>query len=202
MKRRDFLKAAVTPAVVAATEWCAAAEALRAGPFEITAVLYDDRYADCRAFAKALERHGATSFATVGGDAASVWYGGLRASLMRSGGRVAGMTTDSDWMVSRACGRERGLGMAYEGSHDCRKSDRLIHRLYGNGTEWEVYMSLLHAGIPWAESVANGLVRSSGPGGARREGAVAIAKADAVLTRVSTGHPGYLTSWLLDPSAF
>jgi hypothetical protein len=193
MKRRDFLKEAVAvPAVIAASEWYAAAEALCARPVEITAVLYDERYADCRAFAKALESQGATSFAT-SGDAAGLWYGALRASRARSGGSIAGMATDSDWVVSRACGREQGLRVAYEGSHDWRVPDRLLHRLRGNGREREVYLELLNADTPWSEAVASGLLRSW-------HGHPVRIGSSHVETRVFTSHPGYLTSWLLDPS--
>jgi hypothetical protein len=199
MKRREFLKkAAAVPAVVAASKWYTAAETLSRKPWEITAVVYDERYADCRDFAKALERQGAMPFATLG-DAASLWYGALRASLARSGGSVAGMATDSDWVVSRSCGREQGLEVAYEGSHDWRLSDRLIHRLGGDGLEWQVYFALLDAKIPWARSIASGLVRCSHRDAVRIGSGVAIGKANGVVTRASTGHPGYLSSWLLVP---
>jgi hypothetical protein len=200
MKRRTFLKEAViVPALVAASEWYASAEAIVARPARITAVLYDERYVDCRVFAKALEREGAMSFATRG-DAATVWYGALRQSRARTRGSVAGMVTHSDWVVSRACGREQGLRVAYEGSHDWRVSDRLIHRLHGDGLEREVYCALLQAETSWSEAVASGLVRSLRRNGVRLAGWVAIG--DAVRTGPSTGRPGYLTSWRLDPSAF
>jgi hypothetical protein len=200
MKRRDFLKKAVTvPAMVAATEWYAAAEALSPRPRRITAVLYDERYADCRSFAEALEKQGAISFATFG-DAASVWYDPLRACLAQAEGSVAGMATDSDWVVSRLCGRELGLKEVYEGSHDSRASDRLIHRLHGSGAEREVYAALLHPGVPWAESIATGLIRSVGRRGGTIGSTAPITKTDAVRTGRFTDHPGYLVSWLLDPS--
>jgi len=196
MKRRTFLKEVViVPAVVAASEWYASAEAIVARPVNITAVLYDERYADCRAFANVLERQGATSFPTRG-DAARVWYGALRQSRTRTCGSVAGMVTYSDWAVSRACGREQGLRVAYEGSHDWRVSERLIHRLHGDGLERQVYCALLQAETSWPEAVAGGLVRplrgdAVGP-------ASSVAIADAVQIGPSTGHPGYLTSWRLD----
>lgn len=194
MNRRDFLKgAAIVPATVAASHWSAMAETLGAKPSRITAVVYDKRYSDCRMFAETLARQGAISFPT-GGDAASLWYGAVRAHVQRYGGSVAGMTTDADLIVSRACGRELNLRAAYEGSHDCRASGRLKHRLRGSGVEREVYAALLRADAPWAESIANALDRPP-----LTERIVnALAGVPTVTTHhQSAGHPGYLTSWLL-----
>lgn len=196
MNRRDFLKgAAIVPATVAASHWSTMAEALGAKPSRATAVVYDERYSDCRMFAETLARQGAVSFPT-GGDAASVWYGALCAHLERFGGSVAGMTTDADLLVSRACGKELDLRMAYEGSHDCRASGRLKHRLRGSGVEREVYAALLRADAPWAESIASALDHPP----LADQIVNAIAGAPTVTTPQSAGHPGYLTSWLLTPS--
>jgi hypothetical protein len=200
MKRREFLWGAVAvPAVVAASKWYAAAKVLGAKPWQVKAVLYDARYADCRAFAKILQSEGAMLFETHG-DVAGVWYGALRTARARCGGSVAGIGTDSDWVVSRECGREQGLRVAYEGSHDCRTSDRLIHTLRG-GRQGEVYAALLEADRPWAESLAQGLARSSRREEARIRSEVEVRKADATVRSRSAGHPGYLTSWLLSPTA-
>lgn len=193
MKRREFLKgAAIAPAAVAASQWAHARELLGNPNSRITAVVYDERYADCRIFAERLARQGAALFAT-GGDAVRVWYGPLRAHLAQGGGSVAGMTTDSDWGASRACGRELGLRTAYEGSHDCRVSHRMIHRLRGSGEEREVYAALLRDERPWSEAVAEAL---SHPRLTERM-LSAVAGGGDVTTAKSAGHPGYLTSWLL-----
>ena len=196
MRRREFLKGvAIIPAGVTAAYWSAADETRdhREKSARISAVLFDERYADCRAFADVLAQHGAVAFPTPG-DAVSVWYTALRRHLLRHGGSVAGMTTDSDLVSSRECGRELKLEIVYEGSHDGRASDRLVHRLHGNGVEREVYAALLRAEKPWAESVASGLSRSSLIG--RLVGSVAAVA--TVSTLESTGHPGYITSWLLE----
>jgi hypothetical protein len=196
MKRRDFLKgAAMVPAGVAAVQWSAAAEALGARGSRISAVVFDERYADCRIFAESLARQGTVLFPT-GGDAARLWYGALRAHLGRYGGGVAGMATDSDLGVSRECGRELAMRIAYEGSHDGRTSNCLKHRLRGDDEANAVYTALLRADGPWAESIAMALARP--PLGERIINA--IAGSPTVTTSPSTGHPGYLTSWLLSDS--
>ncbi|HTR46396.1 MAG TPA: hypothetical protein VMM16_03295 [Verrucomicrobiae bacterium] len=193
MKRRDFLKsAAIVPATVAATQWSAMAESLGAQVPRIGAAVYDERYADCRAFAEALARQGAALFAA-GGDAVALWYGPLREHLARYGGSVAGMTTESDLSVSRLCAREFGLRMAYEGSHDCRTSGRMKHHLRGKGEEREVYAALLRADRPWDQAIAEALCR---PPLSERI-VTAFARVPAVTTPSSSGHPVYLTSWLV-----
>jgi hypothetical protein len=194
MRRRDFLKGvAVVPASVAAARWprVSGTQTLR-----ISAVVYDERYADCRMFADLLERQGATPFPT-SGDAVSVWYGALRNHMVLYGGSLAGITTDSDLTASRECARELGLRLVYEGSHDCRALGRLIHRLRGKGVEEEVYAELLRDDKPWPKAIADTL--------GRKELAVQVIQALAgtplVATHQSAGHPGYLTSWLLTGQA-
>ena len=193
MNRRQFIKgAAIAPAAVAASHWSAAAEALGAKPSRITAVVYDVRYADCRIFAEALARQGAVAFST-DGDAANLWYGALRAHLARYDGGVAGMTTDCDLAVSRGCGRELSMQIAYEGSHDGRAAGCLKHRLRGSGEEREVYAALLRAEAPWADSIASALAR---PPLAERI-IHAVAGVPTITTAQSAEYPGYLASWLL-----
>lgn len=195
MRRRDFLKGvAITPAAMAASQWSAVAGSLGAKPSRVTAVVYDERYGDCRLFAETLARQGASLFPT-GGDAARVWYGALRAHLEKYDGCVAGMTTDSDRVISDACGKELNLRLVYEGSHDGRAAGRLKHRLRGSGGEKEVYAALLRADAPWAESIATALCR---PTLAERI-VSALAKTPAVTTPQSAACPGYLASWLLVP---
>ena len=193
MKRREFLKgAAIVPASVAASRWSAIAEKLGAGQSKITAVVYDERYADCRMFADALVRRGAVSFAT-GGDVVSIWYGALRDHLSRFGGSVAGMTTDADLSASRECGRELGLRIVYEGSHDGRVPGRLQHHLRGRDEANAVYGALLRGDESWAESIAEGLASPT----LTEQIIEAVAGSSSVTTPRPAGYRGYLTSWLL-----
>src|SRR6516162_1451817 len=169
MRRRDFLKGiAVVPASAAAVQWSTVAKRACswARDLRISAVVYDERYADCRLFADV---------------------------LAQQGGSVGGMTTDSDLTVSRVCGKEEGLKLIYEGSHDCRTSNRLVHRLVGNGVEREVYAALLGDKTPWPHAIADALSRPLLA--ARFMNAVA---GRPVITRPhSIAHPVYLASWLL-----
>jgi len=161
----------------------------------ITAVVYDERYNDCRAFANVLARRGSLAF-PVRGDAAAVWYRELREHIARRGGSVAGMTTDCDWVVSRGCGRELSCKVVYEGSHDWRTQGRLEHQLRGSARE--IYASLLRADIPWTKSIANGLLGISGNG--RLRAPSVFAERAVVTAPLSSDQPGYLSSWMLSSS--
>jgi hypothetical protein len=206
VKRRDFLKnagAALVPAALPAALWsrpAAAPEARReqamvADAPSIVAVIYDERYADCRAFAEALERHGATAFAT-NQDAAKLWYGSLRDYLGQRPGCVAGLATYADFSVSQSCARELGLVQIYEGEHDGRRSrSTLRHRACTIGDAREILASFV--GGAWSTQLAvafAGLPKSAD--GASR---IAAPRMGTATTARSAGHPGYLNSWLLAP---
>jgi len=197
MRRRDFLlDAAIASAIVAASPLGPAIVSEKAGDCGcgISAVLYDERHADCQMFADSFMRRGALKLAT-NGDAGGLWYGRLRQHLMRFPGSVAGMTTDSDWGVSRGCGREAGFTVAYEGSHDFRMTGAIAHSLRGCGAEKDVYTEIWSEPNAWADSIANALSRH------RTMEPTASGVRSPLITTLRTGDRlGYLTSWLLRPS--
>jgi hypothetical protein len=77
-------------------------------------VIYDERHDDARAFAVHLRRQGVTSFPTRG-DATALWYSG---ELQQNGGVIGGLTTWSDLVIARSCGREFGLRLVSQEPHD------------------------------------------------------------------------------------
>ena len=196
MRRRELLKragAAIVPAVILGSHFPALVSSWERGTSRITAVVYDERYSDCQLFADIAVGHGATAF-PVNGDCARLWFGTLRDHVVRRGGCVAGLTTDSDFVVSRMCGRELGLGVAYEGGHDGRGSISISHCLRSSGRERNFANVLRSDDARWAGNlgVAMNLVCSHDAG-----------DTDAVQTTVllktprASDYPGYLTSWLL-----
>jgi hypothetical protein len=210
MKRRDFLKnagAALVPAALPAALWASTAPAdgseasrgrgrvIAREQIPVTAVLYDERYADCRAFAEALERHGATAFAT-NQDVARLWYGPLRNHLAQRPGRVAGLATYADFSIAQVCGRELGLTAIFEGEHDGRRSrSTLTHRACTVGDAREILASF--GGGAWSTQLAAAIARlpKSADGASR----IAAPRMGTATTARSAGHPGYLNSWLLAP---
>ncbi len=196
LDRRNFLKDAGTLAVSAALLGSSASATTALGeanPSRITAVLYDERYTDCRGFADAFIRRGATPFGTRG-DIASLWYGALRAHLARCGGSVAGLTPHSDLVVSQACGAELDLKPLYEGTHDCRASDALTHRLRIRGNDHEIVAAILHSNADWARPLADALGQAAWSNGSARS------QSSAIRTSRSGDHPGFLSSWVLGPA--
>ncbi|HXQ25225.1 MAG TPA: twin-arginine translocation signal domain-containing protein [Candidatus Acidoferrales bacterium] len=206
MNRRDFLKgagAAIVPAAIPGAIWRSRSrsdDAAASPPLlPITAVVYDDRYADCKIFADALVARGAVAF-PIDGDSARLWYGPLRRHLARHGGCVAGLTTDSDFEISRACGRELNLRIRYEGAHDGRASrTSLTHRMRAVAGDHDIAAALAGPGAAWSESLAGILCRLPSAdnlvSGTLPEG-ISVA-----TTPRSRNHPGYLASWLLAPTS-
>lgn len=200
MNRRDFLKgagAAIVPAALPGALWTSASPMPTAAGISqaaqavvpITAVVFDERYLDCRNFAETLEGRGSKAFAT-NQDAVQLWYGALRAYLAEHPGRVAGLTTYADFSVSQACGRELRLAQIYEGEHDGRRSRaELVHRMRTAAGDEGIAASF--SGLSWAAHLAEALRCLPSP-----PAATAIRLATATTPR-SAGHPGYLNSWLL-----
>jgi hypothetical protein len=201
VNRRDFVKSAgavIVPVVILGPRLSAIAVA-RSMSASITAVIYDERYRDCRIFAEALSRQGATAF-PANGDSASLWYGALRAQLVRHGGQVAGLTTHSDFGVSQSCGRELDLKMLYQGAHDCRASSSLTHRLRGRVDQRILAAAFTGGNASWPRRLARILGPDSGSTASPNEFAArATWEETTVTTSRSSDHPGYLMSWLLAP---
>jgi hypothetical protein len=198
VNRRDLLKragAAIIPAAILGSRLPAMGASWAPGTSPIAAVMYDERYSDCRSFADILVRRGATPF-PVNGDCGRLWHGALREHLVGNRGNVAGLTTDSDFVVSRACGKELGLGLVYEGAHDSRGSSNLTHRLRSVAYQREIATAIGGDGASWAEALAQLLLRLPSCHSAAIFGAPVSLKSPR-----SSDHPGYLTSWLHEASA-
>lgn len=165
------------------------------GILRIAAVVYDERYSDCRSFADILVQHGATPF-PANGDCGRLWHGALSEHFAANRGSVAGLTTDSDSVVSRVCGREFGFSTTYEGTHDGRGPGYIVHHLRGSGYERDFASTLQRDEMPWSESVAEALHRS-----VRLDNPKSGVQRTMLNTRNSLSQHLYLVSWLLEKSA-
>jgi hypothetical protein len=198
MNRRDLLKragATIIPAAILGSRLPAMVASGEPGISRIAAVVYDERYSDCRSFANILVQRGAAPF-PVNGDCGRLWQGTLREHLVRNRGNVAGLTTDSDFVVSRAGGREVGLRLVYEGAHDSRGSSDVTHRLRTTAYQREIVAALGSDGASWAETLAQSLLRLPA-----HDTAALFCAPVSLKTPCSSDHPGYLTSWLHEESA-
>ena len=192
LDRRTFLKEAGALTVSAAALAVAApidTSSLASDHARIGAVLFDGRYSSCRAFADALARGGAVAF-DVRADVAALWYGPLRDHLAKYGGGVAGLATDSDFVVSESFGRQFRLSLRYAGSHDSRRSAALTHELRSLQGVAAIASAVRHADSNWGEAIGYALARARSAEPARQwESAV-------VHTSQIDDHPGFLRSWL------
>lgn len=204
MNRRDFLKGVGAVAVPAAmlppgfsplhalTRQLTAADAV-----PISAVVYDERYPDCRTFADALIHCGAVPF-PIAGDSARLWYGPLGAHLSRHPGRVAGLGTYADFTVCAFCGREQNLTLLFQGAHDARNAPPLLHRLRAPDADRQIAAALYRSQTSWPESLANALLRI--PTRGESASLLDFTAISSAAPSLSSGHPGYLASWLLAPA--
>ncbi|MGB6449702.1 MAG: hypothetical protein WBE92_03020 [Steroidobacteraceae bacterium] len=99
-----------------------------ARPLPVGAVIYDGRYEDARAFARALVRRGAVAF-DARDDIVRLWRGPLRARLAAGAGCVAGLTTHSDFTLARASVRDSRLTLLQEGAHERHGACEVQHLL-------------------------------------------------------------------------
>jgi hypothetical protein len=193
LDRRTFLKDAsaltVSASLLASGASAISSAAELHGP-RISAVLFDGRYSSCRAFANAQAREGAAAF-DVGADVALLWYGPLRDHLAKNGGSVAGLTTQSDFVVSKSFGRELRLSVKYEGVHDSRGSRAIAHRLRSPVNVDDLSATLRRADSSWGEALASALARTQSAEPATQW------KSSVARTLPLGDHPGFLMSWLL-----
>jgi len=193
LDRRTFLKDASVLTASAALIASGASSVVRAGASDerrISAVLFDSRYSSSREFADALVGEGAVAF-DARADIAALWYGPLREHVAKYGGRVAGLTTDSDFAVSKSFGREFQFSLSYEGSHDSRGSTAISHRLRGSQSVSQIELAPRHADSNWARALGQALART------RSEASPKQWQSSVAHTSQLGDHPGFLRSWLL-----
>jgi hypothetical protein len=91
-------------------------------------VIYDDRFAECRAFAREAGKYGANLHAHQG-DVTDLWYNDLYHRWKEGPVAIAGFTLESHAFVLEILGRDAGLWQVYRGEHIARDSDLLEHRI-------------------------------------------------------------------------
>lgn len=210
--KRGFLRGASAAAVAAAApggSWAAPATGasgdevgLRQAPtrplFDV--VVFNDRYADARAFAQALGERGAPTIA-MSGDAGTLWHRTLARNLMGERRRLAGIGTSMDLLILESLGREVGLRMSCVVQHDSRGSRSVTHVIPAKYTYADPATLTHELGSPdWPVRVASLLadVALRGP----VPGCVGNAADLRIVTTAerSEDHPGVLFSWIQEHS--
>ena len=188
MNRRGVLRFAAVGLAVPLLRRSRAAAAPHGDPVQQRmTVIYDERYRDARAFALHLGHHGAVAWRTRG-DATGLWYGAPASLLRQSNGAVAGLTTHSDLVIARSCGRELGLRLVFE-----RRYASLLDRTFVAGQDFARH----HADA--VGLLAEALTRSVA--GDYVAGDYVAGDYGAIETDgpVATDRSGHLVAWLLMP---
>lgn len=117
LSKRDFVKGAA--AAVAGSSLLSARRALASGSAAapiaelarrpaVDIVVYNDWFAQARAFAAGFSEQG-TRTLSVAGDAGTLWYGTLRGLITNGHRRIAGLTTHTDLLILETLARDQGL---------------------------------------------------------------------------------------------
>jgi hypothetical protein len=158
----------------------------------VTAVLYDERYGDARAFAAALAGRGATAHRT-GQDVVSLWYREVRDLASQPCARIAGLTPHSDLALLRGCAVELRLKLLYEGLHDRRRSEGLAHSVRARGALANAAVrGLCNAQTEWSGALAAVLARAASRG--EWSAWLNVVQPDV---GPAADHPGTLATWMI-----
>ncbi len=202
-KRALLTGAASVAALAATTSWrsVVSAESAAASVTPFDAIVFNDRYADARAFAQSFAAQG-TQTLPIGGDAGTLWYGTLRKRIAAGQTRLAGIGTYMDFFIFETLARDVDLKARFRGQHDCRGRRTLTHSLFSGECAPQVARAVELAGAEWPAGLAaalprvgNSASRSYGVGSPPSLKAAAIV---ATSVERSHDHPGLLVSWVLD----
>jgi hypothetical protein len=193
VSKRRFLKGAAAAAFAASLPWQRAltseVKPLRGSPPEL--VVFNERYADARAFAAALAASGVAPL-PLAGDAGVLWYGRLRPLVSLPGTRIFGMGTHTDLFILETLARDLRMGVRYRGIHDCRGRATLDHAFSGDESVSRLAGEVACAASSWPAVLAKTL-RSYG----RAEERIAPRLRISTAVARSADHPGVLVSWVL-----
>jgi hypothetical protein len=190
LKRREFLKTSALVATAASTGVLTvnanARQPERANPIHF--VLVDEALEDSVAFAQELIARGAHPF-SVQEDIGRLWFGELGAAF-KPGHAIAGLTSHSELLVSTEFARQRGARVRFEGSHDCRGSDVLVHSLRLGEEDRPLSTLLASADTAWPRVLASHMSGLSRCDALRDDSC-------RTTTRRTATHPGSLFSWVI-----
>jgi hypothetical protein len=191
LKRREFLKTSALVAATASTGILNADAQPASEPARIEQihfVLVDEELEDSVAFAQELTARGAHAL-SVQDDIGRLWYGELGAAF-EPGHAIAGLTSHSELLVSAEFARQHGARIRFEGAHDCRGGDTLVHSLRLGIAQQSLSAVLASADAAWPRVLAAHLPSLSKCDALRAESC-------KTTTRRTTSHPGSLFSWVI-----
>jgi len=152
--RREFLQIglAATALPAASGLFSAPADASVAAPtsaIPLYKVVFDDRFAEGKAFGDVAARLGVGFHAMQGGDVTDFWYHDLDLAWRAGPKPIAGFTRHGPLFVLERLGWDRGLRVAFRGEHRSLGDGVIEHRLSGPAETLSNASGLIPAGKEW-----------------------------------------------------
>jgi hypothetical protein len=152
--RRELLQAGVAAAtlpLVAGGIFKPEAAAATAGPLDVRVykAIFDERYAECRAFGEQVSKNGVAARAIADGDVTSFWFDELDLLWRETPVAIAGLTQFGPMFVLERLGRERGLQVALRVEHQPRADGLLRHVMSGPPETLSLAARLSSGGMAW-----------------------------------------------------
>jgi hypothetical protein len=195
--RREFLQigvAALALPISARTgvKRSAGAIAGESAPAPLYKVIYDERHASSRAFAREVGRLGAPIYA-IKGDITELWFHDLDARWTKEPVAIAGLTEHGPLFCLERLSWDHGMRVVYRADHTYRPDGYMEHELSGSERMLREAVDLSSSGPDWSTRAAALLMRCP----ASRAQASKL----TVVTPATpqTGDPEHLVSWVIAP---
>lgn len=158
--RREFLQIglAATALPAAGGLFSSAADAAVVQPvapaIPLYKVLFDDRFAEGKAFGEVAASLGLGYHAMKGGDVTDFWYHDLDLTWRAEPKAIAGFTRHGPLFVLEHFGWDRGLRVVFRAEHRSLGDGVIEHRLSGPAESLSTAAALVPAGADWVRLMA------------------------------------------------
>lgn len=157
--RREFLQIglAATALPVAGGLFASGVQAAVSSPppvMPLYKVLFDDRFAEGKAFGEVASHLGLACHAMQGGDVTDFWYHDLDLAWRAEPKPIAGFTRHGPLFVLEHSGWDRGLRVVFRAEHRSLGDGVIEHRLSGPAESLNTAAALAPAGSDWVRLMA------------------------------------------------
>jgi len=161
-------------------------------PMPFYKVVFDERFAACRAFADQAQRLGLPTHG-IRGDVTNLWFHDLDARWKKAPAAIAGLTQKGALFCLDLLARDQRMRLVFLGEHVCQPEGHVEHVLSGSPDVLREAAQLKESGPEWTSRVAS--LMSRFPGNRRETASPAI-----VAPLASAGDdPEHLVSWVIAP---
>jgi hypothetical protein len=117
------------------------------------AVIYDERFPQCAAFAARARSRGQRAEGLERGDVTRLWYDDLYHRWKQGPAAIAGLTAPGALFVLETFGNDAGLRLQFRAEHR-QQGDRVEHRLCGPDVMLRNALTLQSSGSHWGAHMA------------------------------------------------